>query len=137
MKEQNKKRKLALKRAKEKRELRKALRKDIVQYMVDFFMENIPNYRAAVEEHLEKGLKGFDGCKNAMLVKEFEKLFTRLSLNKEPRVLFCDEMGTYSSNSHRRQLDGEEYELRRRAYLEVGDALMSRLIEIKFDLDFE
>lgn len=132
MKEQNKKRKLRLKIQKDKRQLRKVLRADIEQYMVDFFMENIPDYRIAVEEHLMKGLKGFMGCKNAMLVREFEKLYARLVENKEPRVLFCD-----MYDQRRRQLNDKEYEDRRQAYLMVGEGLMNRLIEIKFDLDFE
>lgn len=134
MKEQNSKRKLRLKIEKQKRELRKSLRKDIVQYMVDFFMENIDDYRKAVEEHLEKGIKGFDNCKNPVLIKEFEKLFARLLANKEPRVLFCEEEWP---NKSRYKLEAEEYEMRRQAYLVEGNSLMSRLMEIKFDLDFE
>lgn len=134
MKEQNKKRKLRLKIQKEKREIRKVLRADIVEYMVDFFMENIECYRTAVEGHLKDGLKGFNGCKNAVLVREFEKLYSRLIDNKSPQVLFCD---TDYPRYTRRKLEGQEYENRRRAYVEVGEGLMNRLIDLKFDLDFE
>jgi len=134
MKEQSKKRKLELKRLKEKRLHRQKLKSDIAQFMVDFFMDNIECHTTELEKMLMKGVTGFGSLRNAKLVKEFENLHVRLMAKKQPSVILC-EWTDYPRK--RRVLEGKDYENRLAAYVIEADSLMLRLIEVSFDLDFE
>ena len=135
MKENNKRKKLALRRAKDKRKRKDALKTDIAQFMVDFFMDNLENHTEELEKALLNGLTGYGNLKRPKLVKEFDKLHGRLrSKKEEDRVQLC-EWTDYPRK--RKILNDNAYDNRLKAYLEVSETLMNRLIEFHFDLDSE
>jgi hypothetical protein len=134
MKERNFKRKLALKKAKQKRELKKALRHDIAEFLIDINMAQMSSYASAVSSMLAFGHKGYHRTRSRELIKDLEEIFANLR-DPDRGMGFYDKLEAWRS-SERKPAARDAVEVRQEFFLRA-DALMTRLVELAFDLDFE
>lgn len=143
MKEVNKKRKLALKKARDLRVRKKELRKDIANFLFGVQTAIIKNPLEQWNDMLKNGFKGFNRMNSRELIKAFEKQHMLLLDKKKPIQFYALCTKTGKDNSYRfdyyRYGEAEPYpeDLNQEQRVELileSDALMSRLMEVIFDL---
>jgi hypothetical protein len=138
MKEKNFKKKLALKKAKEKKLRKKALHRSIADFMIEVHLAQIPQPLHALKQWLGEGWKGYYQMKGRQLVGLFEDEFKRISAGpKHATMTFYDRRKEYGDELDRASLDDPEQKDLRNKFHTQGNALMHQLIELAFDLDFE
>jgi len=138
MKEKNNKRKLALKKAKEKKLLKKALYYDIAEFMVKLHLAQIPQPMHALERFLANGWKGWHKRRGRELMGEFEDELKRLAAGpKHHTMTFYVRRKTYGDPTDVIEHDEPFQHRIRTEFLAKANTLLSRLMELSFDLDFE
>jgi len=141
MKEKNKKRKHALQKRREVILRRKNLHKDIAAFMVNFWTCNTQDPIAEWKRQMLEGCKGYERMRGRDLVKQFDNLYTELR-NPKLNIGFWadrqeDRYNRRVNYGMKDQLpEGPSQQLREHFILE-SDALMSRLMELAFNLDVE
>jgi hypothetical protein len=140
MKEKNRSRKQQLKNAKELKARKKALHKDIANFMVDIHLMQIPQPVHALGKFLGTGWKGYHKMKGRNLIQELEREAKSLRSVTTKMFYRTDRSEwTYGQDSEENEAlakDRAKLTERERLTLE-SDALMNRLIELSFNLDFE
>jgi hypothetical protein len=138
MKEKNLRRKLALKKAKQKRERKKALHAAIADYMVETHMAQLPQPFQALKHWLGQGWKGYHQMRGRQLIGLFEEEFQRIASGpKQHSMVFYDRRKEYGRDLDRESLGEEATDDLRDKFTTQGNALLNQLIELAFDLDFE
>lgn len=138
MKEKNQRRKLALKKAKEKKLRKKALHKSIADFMVEVHLAQIPQPLSALKRWLGEGWKGYHQMRGRELIGLFEDEFKRISVGPSHATMtFYDRRKQYGDELDRASLDDPEQKDLRSKFHTQGNVLMHQLIELAFDLDFE
>lgn len=135
MKEKNFKKKLALKKAKEKKMRQKALHHSMAEFLFELHYVQIPDRSSALKTFMWDGWKGYKNRRGRELVGEFEEEFKRLNSNsKDKQMVFYKKRKQYGYEDDLIQ-DGTDAP--RLIFLDRANALMNQLIELAFDLDYE
>lgn len=148
MKEKNFKRKQRLKKEREKILLKQKLHHDLALFMTDIEAATCNDSFNLLNKLLFCGFKGYDRMRGKDLVKLFDKYYARLRNVKEPMPMIHsvnrgndDDYdynqkgipGVWRRINHN---DVKNKEALRSELIFESDALMNRLMEIAFDLDF-
>ncbi len=136
MKERNLKRKQAMKKARELILRKKALHKDISAILVDIEICSTCSIVSALETALKQGVKGYHKMRGRELVKHFENVYAQLH---DPLYIWCfyQKRTSWSDPDDRIESKEKDKLATRQQFMLDSDALMSRLMEMAFDLDIE
>lgn len=132
MKERNKKRKQAMREAKARRMVKKALHHDIANFLVDVRFMQFSAHAYALKETLKHGFTGYYEMRGRVLVNEFEDVIKKL---KDPAFAATLKYSWTEYGPHeirQKDRDGVISDLQITA-----NVLLSRLLELAFNLDFE
>lgn len=123
---------MALKRRRQVILQKKNLRKDMAKFLVDFWILNTPDPLKTLTEYMHEGHRGYDKLRGRELIGCFEHLVTQL---RDPKRGIGFWKANYSG--YRDAVRDDENAKLREKFIMESDSLMSRLMEITFDLDFE
>lgn len=138
MKEKNKNRKLQLRLTKEAKERKRALHKDIADFIINLQLMQTAAPLVAIKYFLRNGGKGFYKMRGRPLIARFEEDAKKLREPKHTMMFYQKKSQWADDDTDDRRLskDQERLKIRERMILE-SDSIMNRLIELSFDLDFE
>jgi hypothetical protein len=141
MKEKNHKRKVELKKRRQKILLKKGLHKDLSEFLIKFWMANTQHPLEAWEDFMRNGHKGYYNLRGADLVKHFESLYSQL---RDPKIIpgfWCDvaqdRYNRHTCYGKREPYNSDISEKIRKEFVIESDSLMSRLMELAFNLDYD
>jgi hypothetical protein len=137
MKEKNFKRKQQLKKARELRVRKKSLHNDIADFMTKMHLMQIPSPVDALKRFLHDGWKGYHQMRGRQLIGLFEDESKRLR-NPKCTVMMYQKKHLWADEDDRMLLSREADNTKMRAELNLkADLLMTRLMELAFNLDVE
>lgn len=136
MKEKNFKRKMELRRRKQKTLLKKGLRNDIAAFLTNYWMLQVRYPIAYVEVLLKEGFRGFDNMRSKHITDHFDEAYKALRNPKE-KPTFYYKRTSWSDDSDKKLLGLKETEQEIERLTIESESLMNRLMELAFDLDID
>lgn len=136
MKEKNLKRKMELKRRRQKILAKKALHKDIAEFMVNYWTLQIQSPIGFAQTILGDGFYGYNRMRSKDIISHFDEAY-RLLKSKKHIEFYYKRRSWGNDDSERKLLGEKETEDERVRLAADAEQLMNRLIELAFDLDFD
>jgi len=131
MKERDVARKRMLRKKRDMRVIRKTLKEDIANFMTEHHLKTASRPDEELSRVLSDGFKGYHRMKTKDLKQQFERIYT---------LIRSDVLINYYYDAYNVKLDrfnNTDNKAVRVRMLEKSDGLMTRLIELSFDLDIE
>ncbi len=120
-----------LRKKRDMRVIRKTLKQDIANFMCEHHLKTTSRPDEELSRMLSDGFKGYQKMKSKDLRSQFERIYSLIRGEGVPRYYY-DTSNTRLSRFHQ-TAEKEKHQY----FLLKSDGLMTRLIELSFDLDIE
>ena len=139
MKERNFQRKQALKAVRQKRVRKKNLHHDISIFMIKWCLRVCHDPHNEYSRVLGDGFKGFHNMRGRELIKRFEAVYAYVRDPKNIESLLLELKNSWGqrTRSHMELYVQRDQKIIHEDLMLETDSLMSRLMELAFDLDVE
>lgn len=131
MKEKDPAKKLAMKKKRQAKLIRKELKSDLASFICQYHFKTTARPEEVLSSILWYGFKGYEGMRSKDLKTKFDGVYKQLRSGEVPTFQYD------ANNCKISRFKNDEQAEVLAIFMEKSELLMTRLIELAFDLDFE